>query len=343
MVATWKKDEVKVLSKKIKEASTVGVIRLSGLPSKQLQVMKKTLRGQIDLRAAKRNVIKHSFKKAGITDMDEYLDGSVGLMTSSMNPFQVEKLLEGCKSRAPAKAGWTATEDITVREGDSGLPAGPVIGDLQGAGIKAKIQGGKILIQADSIVVKKGERVDEALATALMRLKIEPVKIKLHLKAAWEDGTIYPYDILHIDEQETLAKLQTAHQSAFNLAYNSRIFTKDTIPLLLQEAFCNARNLAINGEVVNKETVEHFISKADAQARALKSCLPEDLKPAEDAKPAEEAPAKAEEKPAEDAKEEAKVEDVKEEAKVEDVKEEAKEGKDKAPEEAAPAEEAPKE
>jgi large subunit ribosomal protein L10 len=328
MVATWKKEQVKKISKKLKGVNTVGVVSIKGLPSRQLQEMRKTLRGKADLYVVKRKVLEHSFNKVGLNELKEYLQGSVGIITSDLNPFQLEKMVYGCRSTAPAKPGWIASHDIIVPEGDTGLPPGPVIGDLQNAGIKAKIQGGKIIVQSDSVVIKAGESVSRAAATALIRLKIKPVEIGLDLKAVCENGVVYPYEILHIDEAESVARLQTAHARAFNLAYNAGWFTKETVRLLIQDAFSRARNLAFNAEVINKDTVEHFLAKADAQAKALKAVLPEDLKP-----PAE---PKGDGKPVEEGKEEAS-EEKKEEAAGKPVE---KEEKKKAPakEEAKPVE-----
>ncbi len=335
MVAIWKKDQVKSLKKKFKNSGTIGIVRIEGIPSKQFQQIRKTLRGDVDILIAKRRVVEHSLKKSGHEGLVEYLDGSIGIITSDLDPFQLEKKLDGCRSNAPAKAGSLAPFDIIVPAGDTGLPAGPVIGDLQGAGLKAKIQGGKILLQEESTIVKEGEIIDEKKAAALMRLKIEPMEIGMDLKAVWENGMVYPYEILHIDAQETLDKLASAHQKAFNLAYNAQYFTKDTVLLLMQEAFNNARNLAFNSEVINKETVEYFISKAGAQAAALKSCLPEDLKveekPNKEDKPEADTPDSDDKGPdKEDKKEEA---GKKEEEKLEEKKE-----KEKKPEE-KPAEE----
>ncbi|MFH1402851.1 MAG: 50S ribosomal protein L10 [Candidatus Altiarchaeota archaeon] len=303
MVATWKKDLAKEITKGVKAAKTIGVVKIDNIPSKQMQQMRKTLRGKANLVIAKRNVLKQSFSKANLEGLSEYLDGSVGLLSSDLDPFQLEKLVYSCRTNAPAKAGATAPCDIIVPAGDTGLPAGPVIGDIQGAGIKAKIQGGKIIVQQESVVVKEGDPISEEVATALMRLKIQPMNIGLDLKAVWNDNVVYPYEVLHIEEAETISRLQSAHVKAFNLAFNAGLFMPDTVRLFIQEAFCNARNLAINAEVINKDTVDYFIGRADAQAKALKSVLPDDIKPAEEPVKEEAKPEEVKETPAEEKKE----------------------------------------
>lgn len=277
MVATWKTDTVSSLAKRIKTHSVVGVVSITGVPSKQLQSMKKKLKGQADIVVARNNLIVKALEKAGVNGMDGYLKSASGLIMSNMNPFALEKLVYGCKTRSAARPGSTAPFDLIVPAGDTGLPAGPAIGDLQQAGIKAKIQGGKIIVSENSLVVKGGQKVNEKAAAVLAKLGVEPMEIVLRIAAAHEAGMVYDGSILHVDEAETVAKIGNAHRKAFNLAYNSRIYNKDVTIFLIQEAIGKARNLMINGGILNRETVGIYLAKADAVAKSIKSALPAEL------------------------------------------------------------------
>ena len=277
MVATWKKEEVSGLVKRISGHKVVGVISLHSMPSKQLQMIRRKLRGEAEIYTAKKNLIDRAFEKTNLKDLSKYLQGPVAIIMTGMNPFKLEKTLYDYRTKAPAKPGSIAQEDIIIPAGDTGLPAGPVIGDVQGAGIKAKIQGGKILVTEETVVAKKGERISDKVAVVLTRLGIEPNEIQLKLTAAHENGIVYPYDVLHIDEAETLEKIAKAYRSALNLSVNAGIFNKESMPYMLQEGFNKARNLMINAQIVNKETVGIFMARADAQAKAMKSALPPEL------------------------------------------------------------------
>ncbi len=239
MVATWKTELVDQLASQIKAKKVVGVVGIDGVPSKQMQMIRGKISSDADLVVSRKSIVKRAFEKAGMKEMADHISGTVGVIMSDLNPFQLEKLLDSNKSKAPAKAGAIAPFDLVVPEGDTGLPAGPIIGDLQGAGIKARIQGGTIKVTEDSIIVKVGEHVPSNVVPVLARLGIEPMEILLKLNAAHEAGTIYTYDILHIDEQETFAKFCDAATKAFNLSFNSRMFTQQTIPLLLAKAACD--------------------------------------------------------------------------------------------------------
>jgi large subunit ribosomal protein L10 len=277
MVATWKKDVVDRFTKELKSHRVVGVVSIKAVPSKQMQNMKRKLKGQADIYVARSNLIRRALEKAGIKGMDEHLKGPSGIVFSDLNPFQLEKLIYSCKTQAPAKPGNIAPFDLIIPAGDTGLPAGPIIGDLQNAGVKAKIQSGKIVVSEDSLLVKAGDVVGDKAAGVLARLGVEPIEIVLRIKAAHEGGVVYTGDILHIDEEETLARIAGAHLKAFNLAYNARAYNKAVIPYMIQEAVSKARNLMINGGIINKETVGIYLARADAAARSIRSALPPEM------------------------------------------------------------------
>ena len=277
MVATWKKDNVEWLGKEIKSHNTVGVVSINSLPSKQLQNMKRKLQGKVEIIVSRSNLINRALQKAGITGLGTHMKGPSGIILSNLNPFELERLVYSCRTMAPAKARTIAPFDLIVPEGDTGIPAGPVIGDLQAAGIKAQIKGGKIIIAEDSLVVKAGQPVSQKVAPMLMRLGIEPIEIVLRINAAYEKGVIYLSDVLHIDDARTIAEIADARRKAFNLAYNARIYSREVTSLLITEASCNARNLMINAKILNKETIGLYLGKADAAAKAIKSALPPEL------------------------------------------------------------------
>ena len=52
MVAPWKIEEVKLLSKKIKESKVIGLVKISGIPSRQFQRIRKNLK-DVSIRVAK--------------------------------------------------------------------------------------------------------------------------------------------------------------------------------------------------------------------------------------------------------------------------------------------------
>ncbi len=275
MVATWKPEKVKELEKETRNSRVVGLVKVEGMPSSQFQKIREKLVGKAKITVTKNRLIERALQKAGKKDLAEYIDGPTGIIFTDLNPFKLNKILEENKGTAPARRGDTAPYDIIAPKGETTLPAGPVIGELQQAGVKARIDAGKIVIMEDSPIVKKGEEISEQAAAVMNRLDIKPMEIGLELRAACEDGTTYTREVLHIDEQETLGNLGTAYMKAFNLCMNAGIINKTVIKQMLLKAHMEALNLAINQEIINTETIKQFISRANNEMLALSSRIPD--------------------------------------------------------------------
>ena len=222
-VAEWKKEEVKEIEDLINSYDVVGVVDLLNIPARQLQEMRKSLSNHAVIRLSKKNLINLAFEdcnksKENIVNLSEFLTGQPALIFTDMNPFRLYKILEDNKTDAPAKAGSVASEDIVVPKGDTGFEPGPFLGELQQIGAPAKIDKGKIVVDKDSVVVEAGEVVSQQIAGVLTRLGIKPMEVGIDLHAVYEEGSVYKADVLAIDEEETIAKVQDAYIKAFNLS-----------------------------------------------------------------------------------------------------------------------------
>ncbi|HIE34240.1 MAG TPA: 50S ribosomal protein L10 [Candidatus Altiarchaeales archaeon] len=271
MVSEWKINTVEDLAMRMSKSRIVALVSISNIPSRQLQKMRKSLIGSAVLKVSRNNLIRKAFEKTGIKDMENYIKGSTGLIFSDLDPFKLKKLLEKGKTSAPIKPGQVAPDDIVVPAGDTQLPPGPVISELQSSGIKAKIEGGKIVITEDSLAAKKGDVISPQLASILARLGIEPMEIYLKLMAVYENGLIYTPDILDIGEAQVISDIEKAYKNAMNLSLNAGIYNKYAVEILIRNAFNNAMNLALNSEIINKDTIKSILSKANQQMLSLRS------------------------------------------------------------------------
>jgi large subunit ribosomal protein L10 len=276
-VSQEKKDVVKAFADLILEYPIVGAVNMESLPAPQLQKMRSNLRERgVVLKMAKRRLIKLAIasvkdKKKGIEVLEEHLRGMPALLFAKDNPFALNKILQKSKSKAPAKAGQTAPNEIIVPAGPTPFAPGPVIGELGACGIKAGVEGGKVAVKEDSVVAKPGDVITAEAAAILTRLGIEPMEIGLDMIAAYEGGLIYGKDVLNIDEQEYLDNLTKAHRWSFNLAMEAGIPTKETVEVMLQKAAQQSKALALEANVLTSDTVQDVLAKANAQAIALKN------------------------------------------------------------------------
>ncbi|RLI95374.1 MAG: 50S ribosomal protein L10 [Candidatus Altiarchaeales archaeon] len=271
MIATWKIKEVEELENRIKNAKVIGLVKISGIPSRQFQKIRMKLKNKATIRVTKNSLMRRALEKANMKNLCDYIEGSMGLIFTELDPFKLNKILEESRESAPAKNGDIAPDDIIVPKGETSLPPGPIIGELQNAGIKAKIDSGKIVVMEDSVLVKKGERIPRNIASVLTRLGIEPMEIGLELSAVYDNGIIYTSDILHIDIDKTIKNLQNAYLNAFNLSLNSGIYNKTVIKVMLSRAFTECVNLSINANIFNKESIKILLAKANIQMLSLTS------------------------------------------------------------------------
>ncbi len=253
-------------------------VDMEGLPTPQLQTMRAQLRSKnIVLKMTKKRVLKVALESAGKKNLEKlvpYLIGHPALIFTKDNPFVLFKNLEKNKSSAPAKGGQIAPKDIVVPAGPTGFAPGPIIGELGQIGIKAGIDAGKVVIKADSVVVKEGQVIKANVAAILTRLKIEPMEIGLNIVAAYEDGEIYTKQLLRIDEKEYIQNIAQAHTWSFNLAIEAGIYNKATIEYMVVKAHRNTRAVAIEANILAAEVVGDVLAKAERQMNALKEMIP---------------------------------------------------------------------
>jgi large subunit ribosomal protein L10 len=310
-VADWKKEKVAELEELTNNNEIIGIVNLADIPAPQLQTMRKTLGDKAILKMSRKNFIKIALANSNkeVEGLADYLEGQPAMVFTEMNPFKLFKILEDSKTEAPAKAGAIAPADIVVPAGDTSFPPGPILGELQQAGIPAKIDKGSIVVQEDATVVKEGEPVPKNVADILTKLEIYPMEVGMDLLAVCEGDTIYTADVLRIDEEETLQTITTAHQNAINLAVFAGIANSESAPLLIQKAANEAMNLAVNANILTSETTDKILSKAYAQMLAVASllssdALDEDLSDKLNSVPAQAAPADNTEEPEEEVEEE---------------------------------------
>lgn len=275
-VSEKKKKTVKEFIKLASDYPVVGVVDMENLPAAQLQKMRSRLRDSVLIRMTKTrlmNIVLDNVneKKKDIDKLKEYFRGMPALLFTKEDPFKLAKVLKQNVSSAPAKPGQIAPKDIVVSAGKTSFSPGPVISELASAGIKTAIEGGKIAIKNDTVVVKEGEVVKPEIASILARLGVEPMSIGLNLVAVYDNGTIFKRDVLEVDEEEFMNKVKDAYVSAITAATELSFLTKETTEILVSKAFNEAKSVALTQNIITDETKEQIIAKANNEMLALKS------------------------------------------------------------------------
>ena len=261
---------VKDLAEMLKKYPVIGIADLYKLPANALQKMRVSLRGKAEIKVAKRSIVERAFDIVPEKIvLKEKLGIQPALIFSTENPFRIFKLIQKSKSKASAKSGDIAIDDITVRAGPTDIPPGPAISALSKIKIPAKVEGGKIAVAKDVVVVKKGGVISADLAAALSMLKIQPMEVGMNVPFMLEDSIVYGKDSLTIDEDKVLADLQMGAQRGINLSVNTGFPTKQTIELMISKSYREAKSVGVEAGILDKGVIEDILTKAGRQANAL--------------------------------------------------------------------------
>ncbi|MFQ3283901.1 MAG: large subunit ribosomal protein L10 [Natronomonas sp.] len=277
-IPKWKREETDAIVEFLKSYSSIGVVDITGIPSKQLQDMRRELHGTAALRVSRNTLIERALDDVGdgIEDLAEHVEGQVGLIGTNDNPFGLYQQLEASKTPAPINAGEVAPNDIVIPEGDTGVDPGPFVGELQTVGANARIDGGSIKVVEDSTVLSADEEVSADLANVLTELGIEPKEVGLDLRGVFSEGVLFSPEELDIDIEEYVTDLKAASSAARNLSLNAEYPTAQTAPSMLAKAAGEAKSVGLSAAVESPDLADDLVSKADAQVRALAGAIDDD-------------------------------------------------------------------
>ena len=253
-VPAWKKTQVDEIKKLTTTYSTIAIINLDLLPNRQLQKVKKKLRKEVVFKPVKKWLATMAFEASAnpaVKQLVKHFGRYPLLIFTNLGAFELFKALKESRQMVVAKAGQIAPDDIYVSAGPTPFAPGPIISELAQLKIKAGVVSGKIEIKADSLVVKKGEKVSPLAAGILAKLGITPVKIGVNLMAAVEKGELYLSDVLDIDQDKFMADLRTAISEALALSMEAGIINSDNAPQFIEKAARAA--LAVEAKVREKE------------------------------------------------------------------------------------------
>jgi large subunit ribosomal protein L10 len=212
-----------------------------------------------------------SINKEELKKLGDCLEGSNIYLFSNLNPFKLALFLEKGKVRTTAKSGDIAYMDVVVPAGNTGQPPGPVISQFNSAGLPTRIESGSVWISKDTLVVRKGEAINERLAGVLSKLGIKAVELGISMRAILDDGLMIGADQLKVDIEGTRNSVGTSFSEAFALSLSVAFPTPENIKGLLQTAHQKAFALSLNAAVPTKETIGDLVRKANVEMESLKA------------------------------------------------------------------------
>ena len=218
--------------------------------------VEKILKEKAIVKAVKKSIALRALeetkkKKENIEQLKKVIEegGNFALIFSAMDPYELAAILVENKTPSKIKAGQTAPQDIILEPGQTDLPAGPIISELAKLKIKTAIEEGKIVIKERCVLVRKGEKVSDEVASVLAQLEIMPLQVGLEPLAAYDSKEKKAYFEIKIDKAGIIKELQEAASLALAIALHLDYTTNETIKLILTKANAHA-NALLN--LVNK-------------------------------------------------------------------------------------------
>ncbi len=270
-----KTKEVEEITNLIKGYSIIGIASLQKVRAAQLQEFKRNLADKVYMRVLKNTLIKLAIEnckeRPDLKKLEEHVKGSNVFMFTNLNPFKLSLILARGKVKTTAKSGDVAAFDVVVPAGNTGQPPGPIISQLNAAGLPTRIESGSVWINKDTLVARKGEQINERLASILSKLGIKPVEAGLALTVAFDNGLIVTQEQLKLDIDGTKHEVESAYAESFALSLSISYPTKENMVALVQLAHRETYALSVGAAIPTKETIEDLLRKANAQMLSLNS------------------------------------------------------------------------
>ncbi|MFZ8855805.1 MAG: 50S ribosomal protein L10 [Candidatus Nanopusillus sp.] len=283
MVSQQKILYVNELYSKLSNSKIIGVANVMDIPANSLQIMRKKLKEMnIDVKVVKKNLFIKALerindpnikKMMGIIEKNKRITVLLILPKEEINPFLLNKILEENKSYKAAKEGDILEENIIIKAGPTNLTPGPVLTELKKYNIKTKVEGGKIVVIEDTLVAKKGQKVDSGLVSLLQKFNITPIPVKIKLLLVYDGKTLYTYDILSTPLEDYIKHLRSGFKKTISLSVEISFPTKENIKILLTRACQNLVKLSLNTGIPTRDTIKELLKIANRRSIILKEKL----------------------------------------------------------------------
>jgi large subunit ribosomal protein LP0 len=202
----WKAEYFLRLANLLDEYNKFFLVNVDNISSKQMQSIRKVLRGKAELLMGKNTMMRkairgHLDKIPALEKVLNCLKGNVGFVFTKEDVVEIRDLIKEQNVKAPARAGAIAPNDVSIPAQNTGL--GPEkTSFFQALSIQTKISKGTIEITNNVPLIKEGDKVGASEATLLNMMKIMPFYYGLNIEKIYDDGAIFSPEILDITDED---------------------------------------------------------------------------------------------------------------------------------------------
>ncbi|CAI0556788.1 unnamed protein product [Linum tenue] len=241
----------KKLCRLLDEYSQILIVEADNVGSKQLQDIRKGLRGDSVVLMGKNTMMKRSIRlHAEATGNDSFsklvplLVGNVGLIFTKGDLKEVKEEIAKYKVGAPARVGLIAPIDVTVPPGNTGLDPSQT-SFFQVLNIPTKINKGTVEITTSVELIKKGEKVGSSEAALLSKLGIRPFSYGLIVTSVYDDGSVFSPEVLDLTEDDVALKFASGVTNLTSLSLAVSYPSLAAAPAMFAASYRNVLSVAV--------------------------------------------------------------------------------------------------
>lgn len=250
-IPQWKINEISHLIDLFKTYKNVAVIEVAHINDTQFQTMRRILRDKAVFRMSKKSLqlraieqFKNESKKENLDEFATHIPGQSSLVFTNIDLFELKKIFLEYEWMVPAKPNEITPVDIWVPAGDTGLPTGQVISELNMIlRLPTRIMNDTIHIRDDTRTHKSGDLVTVKQAAVLKKLGITPIESLIKIHFAWSDGEIIPEDILYMDIDQFKKDIATAYRQALGILFEMPFYMENMTEEYIRKAISEANTL----------------------------------------------------------------------------------------------------
>jgi large subunit ribosomal protein LP0 len=289
------------LEKAVQEFKNVLVVTVDNVGSFQMQKIRIALRGQAEILMGKNTLMRMIMREQiaanpKLESLVPQIRGNMGLIFTNGDLAKIRTIVTANKVPAVAKSGTIAPTDVFVPAGPTGLDPGQT-SFFQALNIGTKIVRGAIEIANDVHLIKKGDKVTSSAVALLGKLDIKPFFYGCVVKSVYENGAVYPVEILDITPEDLMSRFFGGVRRIAAIGLAIGYPTEASLGHNIANGFKKLLALSATSGYQFKES-EAFFSKAAAAPVAAEEKKEE--KPAAGGKGKEKEKKKEEEAPAEE-------------------------------------------
>jgi len=237
------------LNAALDEYKNILIIGVDFVGSKQMQQVRKTLRGKGIVLMGKNTIIRkvlreRSEKDEALAGLLPYIRGNIGFIFTNGDLNALRGIVTANKVPASAKTGVVAPIDVIIPPGPTGLDPGQT-SFFQTLNIGTKIVKGAIEMTTSSKVCTKGEKISASAVALLAKLNIRPFQYGITVDTVYENGSAYSVRVLDLSDADLVAMFAGSAARLAAVSFALGYINQATLPHSFGRAFKTIVSLAL--------------------------------------------------------------------------------------------------